>query len=301
MTLIGVSILAFGTTALVPGNAAEVILGSYATPARVRTVTRQMGLDQPLLVRYGKWLWAVLHGNLGASVLSQMSVNRILAQSFPVTLELTIFALTLSILVAVPLGLLLAEKGEKWWSRPAMGVLSLGISVPGFVFGILLIIAFAVELHILPSGGYVSFAASPGQNLKDLVLPTITLSIYVAPALTRFVRGRSVEVLREEYIDVARAKGLSRQRLLSLHVAPNTAVMSLTYFGLQLGGLLSGAIVTEVIFSLPGMGATGLNALLSRDYPVVQGVILVVGAGYVIVNLVVDVVYGVVDPRIRRG
>ena len=254
-----------------PGNAAEVILGSYATPARVRTVTRQMGLDQPLLVRYGKWLWAVLHGNLGASVLSPMSVDGILAQSFPVTLELTIFALTLSILVAVPLGLLLAEKGEKWWSRPAMGVLSLGISVPGFVFGMVLIIAFAVELHILPSGGYVGFAASPGQNLKDLVLPTITLSIYVAPALTRFVRGRSVEVLREEYIDVARAEGLSRQRSLSLHVAPDTAVMSLTYFGLQFGGLLGGAIVKEVMFGLPGLGATGLDAYCLVTIPSSRG------------------------------
>jgi peptide/nickel transport system permease protein len=206
-----------------------------------------------------------------------------------------------SVLVAVTLGLLLAEAAEKWWSRPVMGLLGLGISVPGFVVGILLIIAFAVEVHVLPSGGYVSFASSPIENLKDMVLPTVTLSVYVAPALTRFVRARSVEVLREEYIDVARSKGMSRRRLLLLHVAPNTAVMSLTYLGLQVGALLSGAIVTEVIFSLPGMGATGLNALLNRDYPIVQGVVLLVGAGYVIVNLVVDLVYGVVDPRIRRG
>jgi len=301
MTIIGVSILAFATTALVPGNAAEILLGTYATPERVRALTQQMGLNQPLPVRYGKWVWAVLHGSLGSSVLSQQRVTAILGRALPITLELTLFSVIVSLVVAVPLGLLLAEKGEKLWSRPALGALSIGISVPGFVFGILLIIAVSVEVHLLPSGGYVSLTSSPVQNLRDMVLPTATLSIYVAPALTRFVRARGVDVLREDYIDVARAKGISRRRLLFRHVAPNTAVMSLTYFGLQVGTLLSGAIVTEVVFSLPGIGATGLNALLARDYPVVQGVVLVVGIGYVLVNLAVDIIYGLIDPRIRQG
>jgi peptide/nickel transport system permease protein len=301
VTLLGVSVLAFLTTALIPGNPADVILGSYATPQRVRAVTASLGLNQPLPVRYGKWLWALLHGNLGASVFTQQKVAVLLGQALPVTLELTILAIMLTVVVGVPLSLLLAKGSHTWWVRVLSGVMTLGVSVPGFVIGVLLIIAFAVEWHLLPSGGYVSFAQSPAQNLKDMVLPTVTLAAYIGPALTRFMRARAVDVMHEEFIEVARAKGISQVRLFLRHIAPSTALQSLTYFGLQVGTLVSGAIVTEVIFSLPGMGQTGLNALLDRDYPVVQGVVLVVGTGYVLINLAVDLLYGVVDPRVRHG
>lgn len=301
ITLIGVSVLAFTTTALVPGNAADILLGSYATPARVEALTRQLGLNGPLYERYAKWLWTIFHGDLGASALSGQSVASILAQALPVTLELTVLTVVVSVLVAVPVSLVMAEWSSRWWSRVLAWLINLGISVPGFVVGILLIIVVAVEVHAFPSGGYVRLGSSMGQNLRSMALPTVTLAIYICPALTRFMRARSVDILRREFIEVARAKGITRARLLARHVAPNTAVMSLTFLGLQLGSLISGAIVTEVVFSLPGMGQAGLNALLNRDYPVVQGVVLVVGSGYVIINLLVDILYGLLDPRIRQG
>jgi peptide/nickel transport system permease protein len=298
-TLLCVSALAFFATALAPGSPASVLLGNMATPERVAAVSKQLGLDQPLPTRYVLWLEQTLQGNLGTSNLSFRPVASLLAAALPVTLELAALSLVLSVLVAFPAGLILAQQRERRWTRIAMAAITLGVSVPGFWVGLILIVVFAVELRVLPSGGYVAFSNNALANLWHMVLPAISLAIYLAPALVRFVRMAAQAVLREEYIDTARSKGISTGRVLFRHVAPNTLVVTLTYIGLQLGVLISGAIVIEVIFALPGLGRLGMSAVLNRDYPVIQGVVLVAATGYVVVNFLVDVTYGLIDPRIR--
>jgi len=299
ITLFCVTTLAFFATALAPGSPASVLLGNMATPERVAAISKQLGLDKPLPTRYILWLEQTLRGNLGTSNLSFRPVSELIAAALPVTLELAFLSLILSVLVAFPVGLILAQMRHCRWTNAAMAAITLGVSVPGFWVGLVLIVAFAVRLRWLPSGGYVPLSGDPLGNFRHMVLPTMSLAIYLAPALARFVRVAAQEVLREEYIDTARSKGISTVRLLFRHVAPNTLVVTLTYLGLQLGVLISGAIVIEVIFALPGVGRLGMSAVLNRDYPVIQGVVLVTATGYVVVNLVIDLTYGLIDPRIR--
>jgi peptide/nickel transport system permease protein len=299
LTLACVSALAFFATALAPGSPASVLLGNMATPERVAAVEKQLGLDQPLPTRYVLWLGQTVQGNLGTSNLSFRPVTDLVAAALPVTLELATLSLVLAVLTGVPAGLVLAQQRERCWTKYAIAAITLGVSVPGFWVGLLLILAFSVGLRMLPSGGYVSFARSPWENLRHMVLPAVSLAIYLAPALVRFVRVAAQAVLREEYIDTARAKGIGAARVLFRHVAPNTLIVTLTYIGLQLGVLISGAIVIEVIFALPGIGRLGMSAVLNRDYPVIQGVVLLAATAYVLVNLLVDLAYGLIDPRVR--
>jgi peptide/nickel transport system permease protein len=299
IALAGVSVLAFFTTALVPGNPAEVLLGSEATPARLAAVTHELGLDRPIWIRYLLWLLRAARGDLGISTLSQQPVTALLASALPVTLELSLFSLALAAAFALPGGLWLGERNRSWWVRPIMFTVTVGVSVPGFWVGLMLIVLFAVKLGVLPPGGYVSLGEDLPGNLKDMLLPSVTLALYLAPPLIRFLRASTVGILREDYVKVAHAKGMSGWRVLLRHVAPNALIPALTYLGLQLGVLISGAIVTEVIFALPGMGGLGLAAILDRDYPVVQGVALIVAAGYVLANLLVDLAYTLIDPRVR--
>ena len=301
VTLFCVSALAFFATAFAPGNPAAVLLGNMATPERVEAVTKQLGLDQPPAVRYLYWLRETLSGNLGTSNVSFKPVDELILAALPPTLQLAVTSMLVAIVVGLPLGLLLAQNRARWWSRPTAGLLTLGISVPGFWVGLLLIIVFSVWLKLLPSGGYLPLSKSVAGNLRSMVLPVVTLSIYLIPPLVRFVRVAAIEVLREPYVDTARAKGASSTRVLLRHVAPNTLITTVTYIGLQLGVLISGAVVVEVIFSIPGIGRLGMNAVLNRDYPVVQGVVLVVAAGYVFVNLSIDMAYAFIDPRVRTG
>ncbi len=231
VVLLGVSVLSFMTTALIPGNPAEVLLGTEATPERLAAATHELGLDQPLWVRYGLWLQHILRGDLGISTLSQQPVASLLGTALPVTLELTLFSLLLAVAFALPVGPWIGVHSRRWWTR--------------------------------------------------LLMFTI------------------IGVLREDYVKTARSKGLSGRRVLFRHVVPNALIPALTYLGLQLGVLISGAIVTEVIFALPGMGSLGLHSILDRDYPVVQGVVLVIAAGYVVANMLIDLAYTLVDPRVR--
>ncbi len=299
VTLFCVSALAFFATALAPGNPASVLLGNLATPERIAAITAQMGLDRPLLVRYGIWLKETLQGNLGTSNLNFKPVNDLVLAALPPTLELAALSLALSILIAIPMGLVLAQNRDRWWTRPLSGLVTLGISVPGFWVGLLLIVLFSMTFKLLPSGGYVPMTRSVSGNLRAMILPVLTLAIYLVPSLVRFVRMTATSVLREDYIDTARAKGAGRLRILLQHVAPNTLIPTITYIGLQLGVLISGAIVIEIIFSIPGLGRLGMNAVLNRDYPVIQGVVLLAATGYVLVNLLIDLAYSLIDPRIR--
>ena len=245
-TLLCVSALAFFATALAPGNPASVLLGNMATPERVEAVTRQMGLDQPLPARYLIWLKETVQGNLGTSNLSFKPVDDLLMAALPPTLQLAFTSLIIAIVIALPLGLVLAQNERRWWSRPISALVTVGISVPGFWVGLLLIITFSVSLGLLPSAGYVPLSRSVWGNLRSMTLPVITLTIYLVPPLVRFVRMTALEVLREAYVDTARAKGVRPLAILLRHVAPNTLITTITYIGLQLGVLISGAIVIEV-------------------------------------------------------
>lgn len=299
VTLFCVSALAFFATALAPGNPAAVLLGNLATPERIAAVTEQMGLDKPLPIRYAIWLKEMLQGNLGTSNLSFKPVNDLVFAALPPTLELAALSLALAVIIAIPVGLILAQNRDRWWTRPLSGLVTLGISVPGFWVGLLLIVLFSMTFKLLPSGGYVPMSRSVSGNLRAMILPVLTLAIYLVPSLVRFVRVTAANVLREDYIDTARAKGAGQWRILLEHVAPNTLIPTLTYIGLQLGVLISGAIVIEIIFSIPGLGRLGMNAVLNRDYPVIQGVVLIAATGYVAVNLLIDLAYSLIDPRIR--
>lgn len=299
ITLFCVTALAFFATALAPGNPAAVLLGNMATPERTAAITRQLGLDQPLPVRYGVWLRETVLGNLGTSNVNFKPVgDLLLAAAFP-TLQLATISLFLAVIISIPLGLVLAQNRNSWWSRPASGLITIGISVPGFWVGLMLIALFSVTLKWLPSGGFIPLSKSFVGNIRSLVLPVATLAIYLIPSLVRFVRVTAVSVLREDYVDTARAKGTGPFAILLRHVAPNTLVTTVTYIGLQLGVLISGAVVVELIFSIPGLGRLGLNAVLNRDYPVVQGVVLFAATGYVVVNLLIDLAYVLIDPRVR--
>jgi peptide/nickel transport system permease protein len=299
VTLFCVSALAFFATALAPGNPAAVLLGNLATPERIAVVTEQMGLDKPLPIRYAIWLKEMLQGNLGTSNLSFKPVNDLVLAALPPTLELAALSLLLAVVIAIPMGLILAQNRDRWWTRPLSGLVTLGISVPGFWVGLLLIVVFSMTFKLLPSGGYVPMSRSVSGNLRAMILPVLTLAIYLIPSLVRFVRVTAANVLREDYIDTARAKGAGRWRILLQHVAPNALIPTITYIGLQLGVLISGAIVIEIIFSIPGLGRLGMNAVLNRDYPVIQGVVLLAATGYVVVNLLIDLAYSLIDPRIR--
>lgn len=299
IALVGVTILAFFTTALVPGNPAEVLLGTEATPARLAAVTHEFGLDKPIWVRYDLWLEHIVHGDLGASLLSQQPVAVMIGSALPVTIELSLFSLALAVVFALPVGLLLGEHNSSGWARPIMFIITIGISMPGFWIGLMLIELFAVRLGLLPAGGYVPISDSPLTNVRYMLLPAFTLSLYLAPPLVRFVRSSVTVVLREDYVKAARSKGIGNRKLLLRHVAPNALIPALTYVGIQLGTLISGAIVTETIFALPGMGNLALSAILNRDYPVVQGAVLVSAAGYIVANMLIDLTYTFIDPRVR--
>jgi peptide/nickel transport system permease protein len=299
IALLVISALAFCTTALIPGSAASALLGADATPEQVALVTEQLGLDQPLPVRYLYWLREVLQGNLGESVLSQQPVTDLLRDALMVTLELSLGAALIGMVAAIPLGLWLGANNARKRTKPVMFVANLGMAIPVFWIGLMLLLLFAVTIPIFPAGGYVPITEDPSANLRGMVLPWLTLGVWLVVPLLRFTRAATIGVLGEDYIAAAKAKGMSDRRMLTLHALPNAAIPTITFFGLQLGALISGAIITEVIFTLPGMGRLGLNSILSRDYPVVQGVVLTVAAVYVFLNFLVDVTYGLVDPRVR--
>ena len=299
LSLLGVSFLAFLVVALAPGNPASLLLGQFASPEQVAALTEQLGLDEPFWLRYLYWLREAVQGDLGVSSLNRQPVVSLLADAIPVTLQLALTAIVLAIVFALPVGMWIGLHHHASWSRLAMFLVVAGTSIPGFWVGLILIIVFAVNLGWLPPGGYVRFSDDPIANLESLLLPALTLSIWLAPNLTRFVRAATVATLQEDYIRAAIAKGITERRLLFGHIAKNVGIPTITFIGLQLGALISGAVIVEVVFALPGIGRLGISSVLARDYPIIQGVVLFVAAGYILVNLAIDLAYGLLDPRAR--
>ncbi len=294
-----VALFVFSLLYLAPGDPAAVIAGDQASPADVERIRASLGLDRPFLVRFGGWAWGVVNGDLGTSIFTNLPVSRMIAQRIEPTFELMVLTLVLSVTVAVPMGVLAAWKQGSLIDRAVMLMAVLGFSVPVFVVGYLLAYVFALKLEWLPVQGYAPLSQGLWPCLRTLILPAVTLGgIYIA-LIARITRATMLEVLSQDYIRTARAKGVAQGGILFVHALKNAAVPIVTVIGLGVALLIGGAVVTESVFAIPGLGRLTVDAILRRDYPVIQGVVLLFSLVYVLVNLGVDLLYSLFDPRIR--
>lgn len=301
VVLVVVTFLSYWLINLLPGDPAVQILGYGGDAHALAQVRHQLGLDQPLVVRYARWLGGLVHGDLGTSYLTSVPVGQSLAERMPVTLELLVLAQALALGVAVPLAMASARRAGRAADR-VITTISFGLlSTPVFVTGVLLIMIFAVGLAVLPATGYTSLTSDPVDNLRTLILPTVTLAAGHLAVYTRLLRGDLIATLQEDYIMLARARGFSPRRIMWRHALRPSAITLVTAIGLNLGALIGGAVIIEQLFGLPGVGRLIVEAIFSRDYLVVQGGVMVVAVGYVLVNFAVDLLYSGLDPRIRRA
>lgn len=296
-----ISIATFLLMHVVVGDPTLLILGqdTSATQQNVDRLRQSLGLNRPLPVQYADWLRHVVVGDLGRSMRFPVSVRAAVGQRLPVTLELTFLALGLAILISLPLGVIAALRPGSRLDVGISAVAAVTLSVPNFWLGVVLIFVFALKLHLLPSSGYVPFTKSPLGNLRLMILPTITLATAYVGSFARYTRSSMLEVLDEDYVRTARAKGLTSGLVLRRHALRNALLPIVTVIGLELAGLFGGAVVTEIVFSLPGVGTLLTESILGRDVSMVQGIIVLITVAVVGVNLVADVVYGLLDPRIR--
>jgi peptide/nickel transport system permease protein len=294
-----VALFVFSLLYIAPGDPAAVIAGDQASPADVERIRQSLGLDRPFLIQFGAWLWNILHGDLGTSIFTNLPVSAMIAQRIEPTFSLMAITLVLTILVAVPLGVVAAWKAGSWVDRTIMAFAVFAFSLPVFVVGYVLAYVFALQFEWLPVQGYTPLAAGLWPWLQNLILPALALgSVYIA-LIARITRASMLEVLQQDYVRTARAKGLGQHNILFVHALKNAAVPIVTVIGIGIALLIGGAVVTESVFAIPGLGRLTIDAILRRDYPVIQGIVLLFSFLYVLVNLMVDVVYTLVDPRIR--
>lgn len=296
--LLGVSVIAFLLVHVLSGDPVRTMLGTGATEVQVQQVRIRLGLDQPLHIRYFEWLIGVLQGDFGTSILSGEPVSALIVTTLPRTLWLAFGAAVLSIVIGIPAGVISAVYRNTKWDYGATLFAFSGISIPNFFLGILLILVFAEYLRWLPSGGFVSPLDDPVEGFKRLILPWIALGTAMASIVMRMMRSSLLEVMNEQYIEAATAKGLTRELIRNKHAIANALIPTVTVIGLNVGYLLGGAIVIEEIFAIPGFGRLTLNAVLNRDFVVLQGVLLVTAFLFTSVNFLVDLVYAYLDPRI---
>jgi len=294
-----VALFVFSLLYIAPGDPAAVIAGDQASPADVERIRQSLGLDRPFLVQVGTWGWHILHGDLGTSIFTNLPVSSLIAQRIEPTLSLMALTLVLTIVVAVPLGVVAAWKAGSWVDRTIMAFAVFAFSLPVFVVGYVLAYVFALQFEWLPVQGYTPLAQGLWPWLQNLILPAVALgSVYIA-LIARITRASMLEVLQQDYIRTARAKGLGQRNILFVHALKNAAVPIITVIGIGVALLIGGAVVTESVFAIPGLGRLTIDAILRRDYPVIQGIVLLFSFVYVLVNLMVDVTYTLVDPRIR--
>jgi peptide/nickel transport system permease protein len=299
--LLFASVVVFLMIYLVPGDPVLAVLGAEARPEQVAVMRQQMGLDRPLVVQYGRWLGRVVRGDLGVSFINSYPVWALIGLKLPATLSLAAGALTVALAISLPLGIAAALRQGSWVDRLAVGFTALGLSVPTFWLGVLLVLLFSLRLQWLPASGYVPLLTAPALALRHLLLPSLTLGLFIAAVLTRFVRSAMLEVIRQDYVRTARAKGLPEGRVVLRHALRNAFIPVLTVIALQVGNLLGGAVITESIFDFPGVGQLVLYAVTTKDYTVVQGTLLLLVFAFVMINLLTDVAYAVLDPRVRYG
>jgi peptide/nickel transport system permease protein len=292
------SLVVFVGVRALPGGPAQALGGENRDPGVVKAINHEYGLDRPLPVQYVKWISHALRGNLGLDA-RQLPVGHTIVTRLPITLELAFLSVLLGSLIGLVAGVIAAVRRGKAEDHAATTVALVGLSLPHFWLGLLMIILFAVDLHWLPSGGYVSFRTSPLGNLEHMLMPAIVLGTGLSAVLMRQTRSSMLTSLGADYVRTARAKGLPERVVVAKHALRNSLITVTTVIGLQLGALISGAVITEQIFVIPGFGRLTLEAVNERDYTLLQGVVLVAAAGYVIVNLLVDVVYSLLNPRIR--
>jgi len=297
--LFSLSIVLFVSMHAIPGDIVEVMLGMEATPESVAALKKAFGLDKPIYVQYLKWLSKVVQGNLGDSLRTGRPVLGEVLYRLPLTLQLTLYAMIISLFIAVPMGIASAVKQNSWFDHILRPISIVGLSVPTFWWGILFIILISYYIPSFYSGGYISIFKDFWSNFKAIFPPALALGIAMAAVVTRFMRSSLIEVLQEDYITTARAKGMTELLVVGKHGLRNSMINVLTMVGLQTAQLLGGAVLIETVFSLPGVGRLALDAVLQRDYPMVQGSILMISFLFVVVNLVVDLFYGLLDPRIR--
>jgi peptide/nickel transport system permease protein len=297
-TLLFVSLLVFVVIRVLPGDPALVMMGTEGSPEALARLRESMGLNRPIPVQYVDWLWRALRGDLGVSVQYDVPVGQLIVSRLPVTVPLTVMAALLMVGTALPLGLYAATHHRRAGDYAAMVVSQLGIAVPSFWLGLLLILLFSVRLGWMRSGGFEGWTAGLWPALRSLLLPAVALGVFQAAVLVRATRSSVLEVLREDFVRTARAKGVSEGLVVTKHTLRNAMIPILTVAGIQLGQLMAGSIILESVFALPGLGRLALGAIVSRDLPVVQGVTLFVASSIVAVNFAVDLLYAVLDPRI---
>lgn len=294
-----VALFVFGLLYIAPGDPAAIIAGDQATPADIERIRVNLGLERPFVVRFGEWAWNILRGDLGTSIFTSLPVSDLIRQRIEPTLSLMVVTLVLSISIAVPLGVAAAWKAGTWVDKSVMAFAVMGFSVPVFVVSYLLAYVFALELEWLPVQGYTPISQGVWPWFQNLILPSIALGTVYIALIARITRATMLEVLAQDYVKTATAKGLGQRSILFVHALKNASVPIVTVIGLGIALLIGGAVVTESVFVIPGLGRLTVDAILRRDYPVIQGVVLLFSFCYVLVNLGIDLAYMLLDPRIR--
>jgi peptide/nickel transport system permease protein len=301
VTLVLASIVVFLGVRALPGDPARALAGEEADPVAIAAIRERYGLDQPLPVQYVRYLEQVLQGDLGRSMRTGLPVTETIAHALPVTIQLAVFSMAVAVLIGIGTGVVAAvrRRGPLEWGANTIALL--GLSIPNFWLGLMAILLFAIAFPILPASGFVSVFDDPVQSFRHLLLPSLVLGTGLAAVVMRQTRSAMLESLGADYVRTARAKGLRGSQVVLNHALRNSLIVVTTIVGLQLGGLISGAVVTEQIFVLPGFGKLTIDAVLTRDYPMIQGVVLITATAYIGINLLVDLLYSVIDPRIRVG
>ncbi len=299
LTLLVVSFVIFLVMKVLPGDPAQVVLGLNAKPAELEKLREDLGLNKPLYLQYGNWLAGFITGDMGRSFFYEKGVEELIRDRLGVTLSLTFLASLLSITIALPLGTFAATRKGKVGDFGVIALSQIGISVPAFWLGMLGLLFFSVQLNLLPSGGFPGWGTNPLGSIRSLVLPAVTLAVIQSAALTRLTRSSTLDVLSQDYVSAARGKGLSESKVIYKHVLGNSMISVLTLIGLQIGQLLAGAVVIEMVFHLPGLGRLLILAVQQRDLQLVQGIVTVLVGAIIVINFLVDLTYSWLDPRIR--
>jgi peptide/nickel transport system permease protein len=294
-----VALLVFALLHLTPGDPAVLIAGETATEADILAIRAKLGLDLPIHIQFGKWIWGIAQGDLGISIFTNLPVSRLIEQRLEPTLMLTLTTLIVSVSIALPLGIVSAWKAGTWIDTAVMSFAVFGFSVPVFVLGFVLILIFSLMLDWLPVQGYTSIAEGFIPFIRNITLPSIALGVIYAALIARITRASMLDVLAQDYVRTADAKGLSTSAVLLSHALKNAAVPIVTVIGIGIALLISGVVVTETVFAIPGLGRLTVDAIVKRDYPIVQGMVLLFSGVYVFINLMVDLSYTLLDPRIR--
>jgi peptide/nickel transport system permease protein len=300
-TLLLVSVIVFLLLQIAPGDPASTLLGSYATPDEIAAFRTEMGFDRPLHEQFLAWLWRAVQGDLGRSLVANVDVLDMILERLPRTLSLAALALLVSIAIGVPLGLLAGLRQNTIYDQAAMSFAIIGLSIPDFVAGLLLILLFSVYLGILPSIGYVDLGESFSGWFLNLIMPSLSLGFLMAAVTARMTRSSVVDVMRQDYVTTAYAKGLSETRVIGIHVLKSALIPVVTVVGINLGAVFRGAVVIETLFAIPGLGRMIITGIQYRDYPAIQGCLLFIVTIYILINLAVDVIYAWLDPRIQAS